>query len=61
MENPEVEVQVNADKFSAVAHVASAEEKPRLWKLMADVYPPYDSYQAKTSREIPVIVLVPTA
>jgi deazaflavin-dependent oxidoreductase (nitroreductase family) len=57
VENPEVEVQVEADMFSAVARVASGAEKARLWKLMNAVYPPYESYQARTTREIPVIVL----
>jgi deazaflavin-dependent oxidoreductase (nitroreductase family) len=57
VENPEVEVQVEADKFSARAHTASAEEKARLWPLMASIWPAYDDYQAKTEREIPVVVL----
>ena len=55
--NPTVEVQVLADKFTASAHTATPEEKPALWSLMAKVYPPYDEYQAKTERQIPVVVL----
>jgi deazaflavin-dependent oxidoreductase (nitroreductase family) len=58
VENPVVEVQVEADKFSARAHTASPEEKARLWPLMASIWPSYDNYQAKTDREIPVVVLV---
>ncbi len=54
---PEVRVQVKADRFAARARTATPEEKPRLWKLMADIYPPYVEYQAKTSRDIPVIIL----
>jgi deazaflavin-dependent oxidoreductase (nitroreductase family) len=57
VENPEVDVQVGADKFSARAHTASDKEKPRLWKLMASIWPAYNDYQAKTKREIPVVVL----
>jgi len=57
-ENPEVEVQVGADKFSAIAHVAGGAEKARLWSLMAKIFPTYDRYQTKTKREIPVVVLV---
>jgi deazaflavin-dependent oxidoreductase (nitroreductase family) len=57
VENPEVEVQVNADKFTARAHTATPEEKARLWPVMAAIWPAYDDYQAKTDREIPVIVL----
>jgi deazaflavin-dependent oxidoreductase (nitroreductase family) len=56
-ENPEVEVQVGADKFSARAHTAAPEEKARLWPLMTSIWPAYNSYQEKTSRQIPVVVL----
>jgi deazaflavin-dependent oxidoreductase (nitroreductase family) len=57
VKNPEVEVQVGADKFSARAHTASPEEKARLWPLMTSIWPAYDDYQARTEREIPVVVL----
>jgi deazaflavin-dependent oxidoreductase (nitroreductase family) len=56
-ENPEVEVQVKADRFPARARTATAEEKPELWRMMADIWPQYDDYQEKTDREIPVVVL----
>lgn len=52
-----VQVQVKADKFNARARTASPEEKPRLWGIMAKIYPPYDEYQGRTDREIPVIIL----
>jgi len=58
METPEVEVQVGADKFSALAHTADAEERAKLWPLMVSVFPTYARYQTKTQREIPVVVLV---
>ncbi len=54
---PEVEVQVKADRFSARARVAGAEEKPELWTIMTREWPDYDSYQQKTEREIPVVIL----
>jgi deazaflavin-dependent oxidoreductase (nitroreductase family) len=56
-ENPEVEVQVKADRFKARARTASAEEKPALWQKMAAEWPAYDEYQQRTDREIPVVVL----
>jgi deazaflavin-dependent oxidoreductase (nitroreductase family) len=59
VDNPDVEAQVGADTFSARAQTASAEEKARLWPVMAAIWPAYDDYQAKTEREIPVVVLVP--
>jgi len=54
---PEVTVQVGSDTFTARARTASAEEKPALWKKMTGIWPDYDGYQAKTKREIPVILL----
>jgi len=56
-ENPQVEVQVKDDRFSARARTASSDEKPEMWKTMTATWPAYDEYQAKTSRDIPVVVL----
>jgi deazaflavin-dependent oxidoreductase (nitroreductase family) len=55
--DPEVEVQVLADRFSGRARTASDDERARLWTMMAERWPAYDEYQHKTSREIPVVVL----
>jgi deazaflavin-dependent oxidoreductase (nitroreductase family) len=59
--DPRASVQVRGEHFDVVAHTASPEEKPRLWKLMNEVWPNYDAYQSRTTREIPVIVLAPAA
>jgi deazaflavin-dependent oxidoreductase (nitroreductase family) len=58
-ENPEVHVQVRADKFTARARVAEGDERTRLWDAMAEVWPDYNDYQTKTDRQIPVVVLEP--
>lgn len=55
--DPEVKVQVKGDRFTARARTATPEEKPAMWRKMAAVWPDYDEYQKKTSREIPVVVL----
>lgn len=55
--NPHVNVQIKGDKFHAHPHTAQGEERERLWKQMAEVWPDYDKYQKKTDREIPVVVL----
>jgi deazaflavin-dependent oxidoreductase (nitroreductase family) len=55
--NPEVEIQVKADRFAAHAHTATADEKPALWQTMVAEWPDYDQYQTKTDREIPIVVL----
>ena len=54
---PEVDVQVIADRFRAKARTATGEERAALWKKMVAIYGPYQDYQAKTDREIPVVVL----
>lgn len=54
---PEVQVQIKDERFTARARTATAAEKPRLWQIMAAIYPPYDEYQTKTSRDIPVVVI----
>ena len=58
--NPEATVQVKEDTLTVVARTASAAEKPRLWKIVTDVWPNYDVYQSRTDREIPVVVLSQT-
>ena len=54
---PDVELQVAAERFRARARTAAANERERLWGLMAGIWPAYDDYQAKTEREIPLVVL----
>jgi deazaflavin-dependent oxidoreductase (nitroreductase family) len=55
--DPNVTVQIHGEVFGARARTATAEEKPAMWRAMTEVWPDYDNYQAKTSREIPVVVL----
>ena len=54
---PAVEVQVMADRFKARARPATAAEKPALWKTMTAIWPAYDEYQARTTREIPLVII----
>lgn len=56
---PKVEVQVGAEHFRARARTATPNEKPALWQRMTQIWPAYDEYQAKTSREIPLVILEP--
>jgi len=57
--DPEVAIQVKDEVFEAEARVAKGEERARLWRLMAEVFPTYVEYQRKTGREIPVVVIEP--
>lgn len=55
--DPNVTLQIKADRFPAKARIAGPEEKPSMWQKMANTWPAYDEYQEKTDREIPIIVL----
>jgi len=58
--NPECELTVGPKAVSAKARVAEGEERERLWRQMAKLYPPYDQYQERAgARTIPVVVLDP--
>jgi deazaflavin-dependent oxidoreductase (nitroreductase family) len=57
--NPEVEIQVKGDKMRAHARTATPEERAELWPIMTKEWPDYDSYQTKTDREIPLVVVEP--
>jgi deazaflavin-dependent oxidoreductase (nitroreductase family) len=55
--DPDVTIEVKDETVPVTASVAAGEERARLWSLMTEVWPAYDEYQAKTEREIPVVVL----
>ena len=58
---PEVEFQVVANIFQAIAIDADGAEYDRLWQLMREISPPYDDYKlaASATREIPLVILQP--
>jgi deazaflavin-dependent oxidoreductase (nitroreductase family) len=59
--NPDVTVQVMALRTQARARVVTEEpERSEFWQLMVKIYPGYDDLQARTERQIPVVVLEPT-
>ena len=56
--NPEVELQVKADRFNALARTAQGEERSQLWELMSAIFPTYNEYKERAgTREIPVVVI----
>jgi len=57
--NPRAEVTLGRETQRVQARDADGEERERLWRQLADVFPGYDRYAQKTSRRIPVIVLEP--
>ncbi|CAO5160640.1 F420H(2)-dependent quinone reductase MT1299 [Frankia sp. AiPs1] len=57
--DPNAEIQVRGEKFKVRASTASDEDKPRLWGIVARAWPNYNTYQTRTERPIPVVVLSP--
>ena len=55
----EVRFQVANKKYRGTARITSGTEREKLFRMMADLFPPYTDYQKKTAREIPVVVLEP--
>jgi deazaflavin-dependent oxidoreductase (nitroreductase family) len=59
--NPDTTVQVGSERREVHARVASPEERARLWPRVVAAYASYRDYQARTGREIPLVVLEPRA
>jgi deazaflavin-dependent oxidoreductase (nitroreductase family) len=55
--NPTATIQVKNERIPVRASTAEGEERERLWRAMTEVWPAYDEYQQKTSREIPIVIL----
>lgn len=55
--HPEVTVEVDNEKFQARATNITGEERERLYAQHAAAYPTFNDYKAKTTRQIPVLVL----
>jgi deazaflavin-dependent oxidoreductase (nitroreductase family) len=57
--NPETTVQVGTRRTPVTARVADDAEHDELWPRIVKLYGPYASYQRKTDRKIPLVVLDP--
>jgi deazaflavin-dependent oxidoreductase (nitroreductase family) len=58
--NPAVEIRDHTvTQPMRVREVTDEAERARLWKLAVAAFPPYEEYQAKTTRRIPVFVAEP--
>jgi deazaflavin-dependent oxidoreductase (nitroreductase family) len=58
--HPEVGVQIGRERRRMRAHIADSRERTRLWPLVnKNNSNRYDGYQAKTTRQIPLVVLSP--
>lgn len=60
--NPNVEIRDETKVYKMrVREVVDPAERERLWQIAVKAYPPYQEYQAKTKRLIPVFVAEPAA
>ena len=61
LDNPAVDVEFRGRKRAMTAHTATPDEKGTWWPKLCAMYPDYADYQARTERDIPVVVLTPRA
>jgi deazaflavin-dependent oxidoreductase (nitroreductase family) len=60
--NPNIEVRDRSNVYTMrVREVTDSAERERLWKIAVAAYPPYQDYQEKTERIIPIFVAEPVA
>jgi deazaflavin-dependent oxidoreductase (nitroreductase family) len=57
--DPRAVAQVNSDTFTVEAELATADERPDLWRRLVEMYPYFTDYQQRTNRVIPVVILTP--
>lgn len=60
MAEPNVEIRDKGDVYCMrVREVTDPDERERLWKVAVAAFPPYDEYQGRTQRVIPVLIAEP--
>jgi len=57
--NPDVDVQIGTGVQPMRAQVADGAERAALWPKLVAMYRDYADYQARTTRQIPVVILAP--
>ena len=59
--NPRPTIEVGDKTINVVAKVAEGETRERLFSRQKELYPGFADYEAKTTRQIPIVILVPEA
>jgi deazaflavin-dependent oxidoreductase (nitroreductase family) len=58
--DPNVEIRDKGEVYAMrVREVVDSGERERIWNVAVEAYPPYQEYQAKTDRVIPLFVAEP--
>lgn len=58
-EQPQTVMEVKGQAIPVKVHEAVGDEYARLWKFATEKHPPYLTYQAMTTRRIPIMVFQP--
>jgi deazaflavin-dependent oxidoreductase (nitroreductase family) len=61
VKHPDIEVTVGRETRRLVARIGTKDEKADVWPLCCRVYPDFDLYQRRTTREIPVFICEPAS
>ncbi len=59
--NPRASIEVGDKTIKVVARLAEGDERERLFSRQKELYPGFADYEAKTTRQIPVVILEPEA
>ncbi|MDQ3879226.1 MAG: nitroreductase family deazaflavin-dependent oxidoreductase [Actinomycetota bacterium] len=57
--NPECSAEIGTETLELTARVAEGDERERIWIKQKQLNPGFASYEEKTSRQIPVVILEP--
>jgi deazaflavin-dependent oxidoreductase (nitroreductase family) len=55
--HPEASVQIKSERVAVRSEQAGPADRARLWQEVTKMYPDYDEYTKRTTREIPVVIL----
>ena len=59
--HPDASVEIGSRTVAVTARVAEGDTRERLWTRQKQLYPGFADYEAKTTRQIPVVILEPVA
>jgi deazaflavin-dependent oxidoreductase (nitroreductase family) len=59
--DPRASIDLDGERREVVARTVTGDEREPLWRRAVAIYPAYATYQRRTERELPVVVLEPTA
>jgi deazaflavin-dependent oxidoreductase (nitroreductase family) len=57
--SPTVDIQIATQAFHATWREPEGAEREKVWAFMEGAFPPYRDYQARTQRQIPLVMFQP--